>query len=795
MYTVYLFNNPQVNKMPKNALRKDEIEQWTHGRPNAISEILINGFAVLKETATERTGDGAEARYKVGKVDVTAIYQKVTTNIFDKFTIKGQHKLAIRELNKADIDGSALLGAYFRSSLIGADGQGIVALNEQELKAVYDFVESLVPAEPHGVTPKLWLDSFEGTAKEKHKKVLTALIFQGVSEEERASMFKEKYEEHVNNMLDSMLNIVDFMRTPLRTLDNEEAAIKLLAKKAGGVAKTSGVDLQWGSMLKAFQTSMDQMIAQKHISKQRSDAELIKDGLHETLMWCQGSFGIENTRYQMSTEFALETAKGSQAFKQIQDTLGFAEEDPETAFPVISAYVHEFRENLIKADAEKAEAIRAMPLKQLFTEYADVWQKSYDALKAQFTAAQKETSEAREQVAAKQVTIEQQIAQLDEIRVALESGKKQILVLERQFKDATEKAKLDASIASSGMLQNIELESMRDKMRALEERFRVMELRAKEAERLSQQKGSTALKLEEQVQLMTVKAHKAELQDQQLKELQLKVADLEKQLLLAKQTPEKGSNIEALEEQLREAQLQNSELLSQLKLAQTSKEPVVVEDHSLELNEMRQEIIRLKQELELAQQSKKPTIDSGKSAVMAEVGQIQRGEEALALERKKTSLSVALGEIKRSLKKDDFERILNQINDSKSVKELELPEHEIQSLTAINQFIDEINKGILKRAHWYTSDPYEKTEKIKHAFNTLTMKEKVQLMLLSDKEIQTELKSKDQHDHIGLLLHELHQNRSWIPFSEATSFTLFKSGIKNISPKISEDVRQELGLQ
>jgi myosin heavy subunit len=764
--------------MPKNTLRKDEIEQWTHGRPNAISEILINGFSLLKESTTERTGDGQEARYKVDKIDVTALYQKVTANIFDKFTIKGDNKIAIREHNKPEVDGSALLGAYFRSSLIGADDHNIVELSKQELQAIYDFVEPLVPAVPQGVTAKMWLDSFEGSAHEKHKKVLNALIFQGITEEEKASMFKGKYKGNVDDMLDSMLNIVDFMRTPFRILDSEEAAIKAQAKKRGGQAKLSGIDLQWTTMLKAFQTSMNSMIALKHASKQKDDAEIIKGGLHETLMWCQGSFGIENTRYQMRAEFAAETEKSKQLFQQILTVLGFAGEDPEAALPVISSYVHDFRETLIQSNAEKADAIRAMPLTQLFTEYADVWQKRYDVLNVKLVAAQKETSDVGEQVRAKQLTVEQQTAQLSEIRLALESSKKQVSALERQLQETKERAKQDIGKLSEETQQTIqnqssELESTRKKMQTLEERFHAMELRVQEAEQ----------------------------QSQQIEKLQLQISALENQLRLAKQTQEKSSTVEALEDQLRKAQLQNKDLLSQLELARAPKESIVVEDHSQELEEMHQEIISLRQQLELAQQSRKVEIGSGKATAVddhpkAEVEQIQLGHEAIELQHKKTKLSFALGKIASSLKDEDIARIQKQIDDSQSEKSLELPEHEIQSLNAINKFINEINKGILKRAHWYTSDPYDKITAIEGAFKALTMQEKIKLVLLTDKQIETELKTKDlKNDHIAVLLQELHHNRSWIPFSEATSFTLFKTGVKNLSKNVSEDVRLELGIQ
>lgn len=70
-------------------------------------------------------------------------------------------------------------------------------------------------------------------------------------------------------MLDSLLNVVDFMRTPFRVLSNEEDAEKFKAKQNGTATITSGVDLQWTSTLKAFKESMKQMLKVKRNGEQK----------------------------------------------------------------------------------------------------------------------------------------------------------------------------------------------------------------------------------------------------------------------------------------------------------------------------------------------------------------------------------------------------------------------------------------------------------------------------------------------------------------------------------------------
>ena len=232
--------------MPTIALSGQDQEQWTHGSPAALSNMLLNGFMFLQESTTVKN----KAKHMVEGVDATTAYSKVFTNITNMFSPMGNAKLrsgTLKDKSNQFLDYSALLGAYFRSSINGKDGDPIVGLSADQLVAVYNFVQPLVPP---NTTAKAYLDGLAGTPSAKHKAVLKELLFLGVTPDERANMVKSKYREKADDFIDSMLSVVDFMRTPFSVLDAQEAAEVAAAKKSGVAVKTSGVDLQWSSMQK-----------------------------------------------------------------------------------------------------------------------------------------------------------------------------------------------------------------------------------------------------------------------------------------------------------------------------------------------------------------------------------------------------------------------------------------------------------------------------------------------------------------------------------------------------------------
>lgn len=175
----------------KTLVELSELEQWTTGRPDLIFEMLSNGFRFIRETTTQKTSSKGEdeGTYSANSHDVTEGYDKILTNIFNTFAMRGNNKLQITQENKAPLDGSALLGAYLRSGLEDGNGK-IVELTEEQRKAVHKFV---MPIVPEGVEAEDYLNSLKVNPREGHKEVLKRLIYQGVSKEEQEQLVKDKY--------------------------------------------------------------------------------------------------------------------------------------------------------------------------------------------------------------------------------------------------------------------------------------------------------------------------------------------------------------------------------------------------------------------------------------------------------------------------------------------------------------------------------------------------------------------------------------------------------------------------
>lgn len=157
-------------------------------------------------------------------------------------------------------DASALLGAYLRQG-ITIDDVPIVELSPEQIEVVHNFVSPLIPPE---FTPKQFFEGLKGKPSEKHAAILKLLIFKDIPAEKLEKMHKDKYAKHVNSLIESILNLADFMRTPFNVLVLEEKAAVAAAKKMGSPhAQTSGIDLQWTSMYKAIEQSLQNVIETK----------------------------------------------------------------------------------------------------------------------------------------------------------------------------------------------------------------------------------------------------------------------------------------------------------------------------------------------------------------------------------------------------------------------------------------------------------------------------------------------------------------------------------------------------
>lgn len=145
----------------QTTIRSEELAQWTPARPAIISEILIHGLGFLESTTSGE--------------NVSPGYQKATANILAAFAPTGASTLKISQHGKSPLDGSALLGAYFRSKK-GTNGQPIISLTEEQIAAVHKFVEPIVY---QGYTPQHYLDSFNGKPTDNHQRGFKTNYFSG----------------------------------------------------------------------------------------------------------------------------------------------------------------------------------------------------------------------------------------------------------------------------------------------------------------------------------------------------------------------------------------------------------------------------------------------------------------------------------------------------------------------------------------------------------------------------------------------------------------------------------------
>ncbi|HHF7367038.1 TPA: hypothetical protein ACPSKY_002163 [Legionella bozemanae] len=733
-----------------SSLKSKELSQWTHGNPDLIAKLLFNLFSFLQLETNK------------GK-DPNLTYRKVAANIGNFISLLGDQRLHIPQPGKASIDGSALLGAYLRLGITLND-KPIVELSEEQIEAVHTFVKPLIP---EGFTPKQFFDGLDGSPSKKHATILKLLIFKDISPEHQKEMFKDKYAAKVNNLLDSVLSLVDFMRTPFSVLVLEEKAAVAAAKKAKKEnAPTSGIDLQWTSMYKAIEQSLQDIIHLKKGSAEKADKFLQE--IRPSLTQCQQCFGIANTRYEVQKELVAETQKRDEELSETFKALGFPEGNP-----AITHYITAFRESLIQKEPEKAEAINNMTLTQLITTYAAQWQAALDKIKRELLSSKEELQKTKD-------TLQQKESVFAESERQLQSIKQQHEALKLQLDEANRKLKQQHSELEQ--LQKVESTSKETITKLKEEIERI---------RIDIQQKSTALvRLEEQFQ--AVKKENEELKSK------LSVAQKHEQTVLE------------LQKQL-ESLRQENVLLQQRLLEAEKQTPKSSSEGTSEVSELRSRLESLQQENELLRQPR----DVGKQAkessseIAPEVAQLRSQLESLQKENiqlkevlrqqvqpmskeqpaplgaKKADLLLALGALRLNM--SDMIKIKDKIMASKEDKQLLEVNTEIKRLQKINEFIENINKGILERAGFFSSDPHKKTKAIETAFQELSVSDKYKIATLSEKSINEELsRDSGEESDIGKFLKAIHHKRGFIPIHQATSFTFFKSKISALDQELQQ---------
>ncbi|KTD40663.1 hypothetical protein [Legionella parisiensis] len=725
------------------SLNANELSQWTDGDADLLSKLLLYLFLFMR-TATNN-----------GK-DTNFAYERVEANIRNFISVRGDDRLHIPVLNRASVDASALLGAYLRQDIV-LKGKPIVELSDEQIQVVHNFVKPLIP---EGFTPKIFFDGLEGSPAQKHVTILKLLIFKGVSTEDQKGMFKPKYAENVDALLDSVLKLVEFMRTPFKVLDLEEIASKALAKQLGKEqASTSGIDLQWASLYNAINRCLEDIITLKK-GKIGKAGEFLEQ-IHEFLGTCQKCFGVANAGYKVKKEILVEIQKRDEELSETFKALGFPEGNPVK----ITHYITAFRESLVQREPEKAEAIKAMTLTQLINTYAAQWQAALDKIKNELASSKQELQKTKD-------TLHQQES-------ALAQSDKQLKSVQRQY----EALKLESDKTSRTLeKQHLELERLKQVESTSKETIKKLKEEIEKTRIDAQQNSSNLVKLEKEVsavkreneelkiQLVSAKKHEQTVLElrRRLEALQRENILLKQQLQVEKQTPKSSG----------EATSEVSELRFQLE----SMQPRDIGKHAkgsstndtLEVTQLRSQLESIQKEnIQLKE-------------VLRQTQPMSREQRVLpGLSTIKADLLIALGALR--LNRSDMIGIKDKIIKSKEGEQLLEIDTEIKRLQKINMFIENINKGILERAGFFSSDPHKKTKAIETAFQELSVDDKYKIATLSEESINEELnKNRGEESDIGKLLKAIHHKRGFIPIHQATSFTFFKNGIGHLKQDLEK---------
>ncbi|WP_454781215.1 hypothetical protein [Legionella sp. WA2022007384] len=734
------------------SLKLKELSQWTHGEPDLMGRLLFNLFIFLKE-ATNKGKDSPQ-------------YLKIMDNIANFISLLGPQRLHIHQQDKPAIDASALLGAYLRLGIKHND-KPIVELDNEQIAVVHAFVKPLIH---EAFTPEQFFASIEGTPSQKHKAILKMFIFKGISAEEQKEMFKGKYEDKVHELLDSILNLADFMRTPFRVLPEEEKAAIAQAKKTGkGQAQTSGIDLQWTSMHKAIEQSLENIIALKMkksspLKKNKAEeAQKALQQIKQSLGQCQKCFGVANAIYETQKEFAVEARRLEEVHSETFKTLGFPEANQEK----INKYISDFREILIKIDPENAKAIQAMTLTQLIKLYGDQSNASFEKKRKELASTQEELQKTSELVKQKTDALQESHSQLQTLQQEYEHLKLQIdeatQKLEQQGIELTRLQKVESAAKQTIEQQKNELQQTRSALEELKIQLQRVQKEKEELRILASGKEDEKTIFQLRKRLEELQLENNEL-NQQLKEKQT-----------AKSSSEESPEINPLQTKLDSLQREYESLLERVEKGKKIQEPV--SEAPQDMTQLKVQLKTLVQENALLNESLIKLRNQ-----LKEANALKQPVEVPA-DNIKPDLLIALGGLR--LNKADTSKIKQKIiNCNDQIGLLEIAA-EIQRLEKINQFIETMNNGILQRAGFFSSDPHKKIQTIETTFQQLSIEDKKKLAGLSEKEMNDELsKEKGKESDIGKFLKAIHHKRGFIAIRSATSFTFFKTEISHLKDEL-----------
>ncbi len=260
--------------MPKLFLTDDTRKSWA-SKPSDIPNFLDTLFKLLIEMNV--TGGKNEENQ--------AILTNMSANAIAIFT-PDNYKI------------SATLGAFFRSRK-----NPDIEITPIDLNHLNKLLNS-----PQAIA---YLNKFEPNIapRDAHAAYLKSQVIDKFKNE-FFSKVKTKYQEPLDELLNAVFKILEFMNTPIDALDLE-------ANSDG--KKTSGVDLQWTSMLKALETATNKLIE----AKEKPDEKIYKlvQSIERQTMIFQGAFAVANEQYKNRLKLAPIEAENHNLHQEISALL------------------------------------------------------------------------------------------------------------------------------------------------------------------------------------------------------------------------------------------------------------------------------------------------------------------------------------------------------------------------------------------------------------------------------------------------------------------------------------------
>lgn len=464
--------------MPAITPHGSERGQWTVGSPNITAELLNNVFIYLQQGTTttstkkivKNTPVAATSGITTNKTkedhytndtgeDVTSFYNIIFDNINRFFNVNGKERLVGPTENNRPIDYSALLGAYYRSKLVYPDGTVAVALSNDELQAVYQFVDPIVSqinnelarSNNSPISAAQYLDSFGKSPKENHSTILKALVFCGIPEEKRSSMFGKK-SENANNVLETVFNTLEFIRTPLRILIAETEVSDKVAQSKDTVRNPrekakgtiSPVDQQWTHLISGMKQTVTDFSNSDKLFSAISQIEHVTFNLNNC-------FGTENARITVMSEVA-----------KFLEGKGATDES-------VALQLDGLRKSVVESSQGtlSAEAVYAMPVFTLFNTLILQWRNAYTLEKQ---AKEQALLEVQGLNASSSADVEKARGFSSEIEVLkkdLQSKVQELAELTSKLEQITQEKHTAASVSHENNQQVLELNQLQQTQTAL----------------------------------------------------------------------------------------------------------------------------------------------------------------------------------------------------------------------------------------------------------------------------------------------------------------------------------------